>query len=570
MSNPWADSTEEVTEATVVDTPWGDSVETVSEEPTFSDRSAVDRGARGAIGAYDVMGAMVLGGLKESAAGVAGVGDLVYSLVTGDADPLLSSVETIENVRGMGPNLFPVTEGGEYLMEEIEKPMQAYADYAKKGGKTVLEKTGSPELATFEETLIMMAPSMIGMRKTPGKLEKRRQDVKGVEARAHDAGISMEGNIGEQGVGVIRGAEDITGGRQTRGQNFEDIQEAVIQSRKAVKEQVDALYQKARETKASVPASEVNKFAQNARAKLMDYDIETMPIVQKRLGELAEIETLPEASKVKLNALSTFRQRLTKQQAAATDLSQNAALGILKGELDSFLDGMFNADMISGNPAAVQKWKDARAAYSDYAQTFKADKVIKQLGEQAAKPEEIRNWIYGASAVGAKKQAGAVVEKLKKIVGEDSPQFASLRQDVLFDIVEPLLREEPNFKTFVQKYDKFAKNQPTMSAELFPDSQSSLKTLYDHAKALEKSSGQKINFDLNQAVSQALFGHGIAKAGLRVRLAKLAIGAIRRMVEGSDKRRLMSELVGYDVGQPVIPLSPALVSGAIEYQENQK
>ena len=336
------------------------------------------------------------------------------------------------------------------------------------------------------------------------------------------------------------------------------VQERVIQARKDTKKEVSSMYKEAKKTKAAVPTEAVSLFARRTRAKLEeDFDLEDMPRLAKRVEELAAIERLPRNSKIMLSALSAFRARLNRNPAPKSDDAQATGIGILRAELDSFIDGMFNADMISGNPVAVQRWKDARSAYAEYARTFKDNRVVNQLATQVA------NWIFGASAVGAKKQSAAVVAKLKQILGKDSPEFSAIRQEAVFDVVEPLLRDTPDFKAFGKNYERMARSNPTLLKELFEDSRPAMETLYKHSQALQKSAGAKINFDLNQALSQAAFGHSIARAGLKVRLAKTAIALIRRSVEGSDKRRVMSELLGYDVGATAIPPEALLYSGSV-------
>jgi hypothetical protein len=189
--------------------------------------------------------------------------------------------------------------------------------------------------------------------------------------------------------------------------------------------------------------------------------------------------------------------------------------------------------------------------------------------KQEATPEQMSNWIFGASSVGAKSQSGQVVKRLKDILGEDSQQFNALRQEVVYDVMKPLLVEKPNFRQFVNRYNQFVSRNPTLAKELFPDSYDDLRILKRQSEALLKSGGEKINFDLNTAASRALFGHGIAKAGLRVQLARQGISILRRMAEGSDQRRIMSDIVGYDIGAPLIPISAPILTGAAPQQEEQ-
>jgi len=254
----------------------------------------------------------------------------------------------------------------------------------------------------------------------------------------------------------------------------------------------------------------------------------------------------------------------------SADPSENAALGAMKGIYDSYLDAQLNADLITGDPRAVQRWKDARQATIDYKNEFDANRVIRQLGDNDTTPEQVKNWILGANSVGAKKEAGLVVEQLKNTLGVDSPSMGILRQEVLFDIVEPLLRETPNFKTFATKFDNFVKNNPTLSNELFPDSVGNLGTLRRFATAIENNTASGLDLNINQTIARVLFGHEIAKGAVRVNLGTNLLNLVRSTAGLSNKQRLLSEALGYDITSPLLPKAPVAIGGAVQTGINQE
>jgi hypothetical protein len=85
-------------------------------------------------------------------------------------------------------------------------------------------------------------------------------------------------------------------------------------------------------------------------------------------------------------------------------------------EVDSGLQRMLDADLVSGDAAAVNAWRDARRAHSSYAKLFKdttdsagQKNIIARLvqkdaaGNPVVSPGEAANLIFGSSSIGANK-----------------------------------------------------------------------------------------------------------------------------------------------------------------------
>jgi len=507
------------------------------------------------------------GALAQPVAGLAGIGELVSSFIMGEDDALFQATERINQV-SRALTFQPRTETGQDILETVSVPFEKFGELTTAGGDVVFEETGSPGLATVAKVGLEMLAGLPFLGKGRGPLQRRR-DVEEVRQAGADIGVDVDAPTVAQRGQVIESAEAQTGGAVAVAQNLEQVQTAIVSAKADAKAVVDDLFDQARGTNAGIQVGQLKSFDEIVRKSLEGFDIQDMPIVRRRLDEISSIQTAPENFSVNMNEIAKFRRRLNRNRAAATDTAQNSALGVIKGQLDTFLDAQFNSDMVSGNPAAIERWRTANDAFRQYKETFSDNKVIRQLAEQEATPEMVRRWIFGASSVGARAEAGAVVGRIKSIVGEDSPQFVALRQDALFDIMEPLLREEPNFPAFARNYDKFVKRNPTLNKELFPDSISDLDKLRGFSAAIEnnRASGFRINVD--QSISRALFGHGIAKAGLKVSIMGQVIGLIKRAAGRSDKQRLMSELLGYDVTTPTIPFAPVAAISTIETAEQQ-
>lgn len=514
------------------------------------------------------VGEMILslgtGAVAQPLAGLEGIGQLIYSTVRGDDNPLQAASDRVERV-SEALTYQPKTAGGRFVAESVGKPLQKIGEMGERAGTAAMEATGDPGMGAAVQTGVESAPMLLGVRRPRVSPGQRRRDVREIESQAEELDFDLGASGARQREQVTAAGERMTGGRQSRAEPFPEIQASVQQARQATKETVDQLYDEARASRAGVPAKSIQEFSPVAQRSLQTFDVETMPIVKRRLSELDEVNALPPNSAVKLEALDKWRQRLNKNRPAATDTSQAAALNVLKGQFDNFIEAQFNADMISGSPLAVSKWKDARGAFRQYKQQFDENRVISQLARKEATPEEMRNWVFGASTTGAKKQAADTVKRLKEIIGEDSPQIAALRQDALIDVMEPLFREQPNLKQFANNYDRLIRTNKSLANELFPESQQkALKSLRNFAQAAQKRSPDAVMRDLNRIGAVALFGHGIAKAGLKVRLAQNAFGFLRRAGDKSARRQIMGDILGYDPYASLIPKSPALIGSAVQ------
>jgi hypothetical protein len=524
--------------------------------------------------------------ISEPIAGLGGIYEVISGLVSGNDDFMVDAVNRINQIRDVG-SYTPKSETGKRYVENIGEFFKPYEEFAQRRGESAGQSFGeftgdvsaqatlpSRIADTAEYTAVMMAPSLIGVPGAMRRSATRTQGMSEISALEDATGIRTRSSPTRQAEQIGESVMRTTGGQAVRGANFDDIQNAVIQARNSRKEFTGQLFDTARNTRAFIPIAEASVLPQMVRRSLQDYDIKAMPIVSSRLNEMESFlsEISDQRGSVNLNALAQFRQRINRNRAPQNDLTQNSALGIMKGEIDGMIDSMFDADMISGDPAAVTRWRDANQAYRQYREDFTANKVIRRLSEQSATPEEVRNWILGAGKVGGKAQSGEVVRRLKDILGNDSPQVAAVRQDVLFDLLEPMLGESPNINQFAARYDQFMRNNNTLATELFPESLPEITALRRMAGAVDKATGPQFQMELDATLARALFGHALAKGQVRVGLARNVLNFMyRSATEPSRQRQIMGELLGYDPMMPVIPPSslaiPSAIPAAIESME---
>lgn len=524
-------------------------------------------------GTGEMLATMLTGALTEPIAGLAGITEGVAALVAGDEDPLLRASERVQRVRevgltGAGGTFIPKTEAGRESLQAIAAPIEAlFKRVVTPVAQRVGDVTGSPLAATIVQTAAETFPP--GLRPRPRAVARRRAGQQRLGELERNTGVTLDNPIELQTEQLGARAVELTEGQVSRAANFDQVQGSLMAAKEIAKQNTNTLYTIARETQAAIPREFITILNDSIHEAIGDFDVtdfrnKVMPNrvnLNNRLKELEALVNSDASPDVQLNELSSFRQRLNRNQGV--DASERFALGKVKGVLDSFLDDMFNADMVSGDPAAIQRWKDANRAFADYKKTFSDNKVIAKLTEIEADPNQIKNWIMGANAVGAKTNSAQVINSIGDIIGRDSPQFSAIRQEVLFDVMEPLLRDEPNLKAFINNYDKFVRNNGKLADSVFPESKAALKDLRDMAKAASGVFTTRFQLNLTQTMARAFFGHALSKGQVRINIATQLLGFIAS-AGTTRSRQISARVLGYDLRAPVLPISPLIGIGALQ------
>jgi hypothetical protein len=227
----------------------------------------------------------------------------------------------------------------------------------------------------------------------------------------------------------------------------------------------------------------------------------------------------------------------------------------MKGALQDHMDQLFQNDMISGDEASLNAWKNARGLTKDIADRFEANKTIYRLLTSDATPEEVHNFLFNASESGVKAGAGAVVQKLKQIFGENSPQINAVRLEMLTDALAPLRDvKNPDWQAFVNYYDKTVRNNPTLMKELSPYAKSGLDDIYNLAKAnIKTGHSAYLQVHLPTIISRFLVGSQLAHRAALVRLGAWVIDASMGNTTRSVRNRLITQLTGVDPVKSIVP-----------------
>lgn len=397
--------------------------------------------------------------------------------------------------------------------------------------------------------------------------------------RISDVGIDPMTSPGNQVAQVATAARGMTA--PWRGSAMPDIAEAVTSRREAARRAGNEAFDVARSYRAAIPATAVTQFHRNLRRSLLDagFDLgaDGMSAMSRNMSNLAELADPKVTFPRKIQALEQWRRRVSTMSPRDGSPAEAAAIRA-KNAYDDWMDGLFNNDMISGSPDAVDAWRTARSAWADYKNRFDSNRVIRDLAKRETTPEQMRHWLFNTSAVGAKKEAGLVVERLNDILGKSSPQMAALRSEVMLDIAAPLFDDIPDINGFLRNYRKWFDNNTTLRENLF--SEGSLKELDDLvglSKTIASRRGTSVAdmrpVDITgrgiQLLNRILVGHGIAQGGARIQASNVVANFIRQNVSGRGARmQMLRDYMGIEPTQQLLPAPASTGASLMRLQQN--
>lgn len=194
-------------------------------------------------------------------------------------------------------------------------------------------------------------------------------------------------------------------------------------------------------------------------------------------------------SGVTLKGVDQMRKRLSafrKDAFSSGNAADGRAAAAVLDSFDTQINNAVNGGLFNGDKRAIQAWNDARAAYSDYRKTFTAGKndpvgrVVEKItgkgNNPAAIPNDVADFIYGSSGVNPNSLNVGVARRIKKIMGETSPEWSGVKQGLFSRIIEP----PPGVTDFgpgrmAQRINKFLNGDgKEMSQVIFSPSERSL------------------------------------------------------------------------------------------------
>ena len=118
--------------------------------------------------------------------------------------------------------------------------------------------------------------------------------------------------------------------------------------------------------------------------------------------------------------------------AASNDSDRRAARHVMRG-FDDWLNSAFDNALFSGSDEALQAFKDARAANADWRTRFgfnardDADRIVNRIATGEVTPQEVSNWLVGASKVGSKGVSSRLLTRIAEATGNDPESMQAIR-----------------------------------------------------------------------------------------------------------------------------------------------
>jgi hypothetical protein len=139
---------------------------------------------------------------------------------------------------------------------------------------------------------------------------------------------------------------------------------------------------------------------------------------------------------VNMQGLEQTRKRLNAlSQAATNDADRRAARHVI-GAFDDWIGSAFDNALFSGSDEALQSYRAARAANADWRTRFgfnqrdDADRIVNRIVTGEVTPQEVSNYIVGASKVGAKGVSSRLMTRLTEATGGDPEALQAIRGGV--------------------------------------------------------------------------------------------------------------------------------------------
>lgn len=144
----------------------------------------------------------------------------------------------------------------------------------------------------------------------------------------------------------------------------------------------------------------------------------------------------PTRAAVSAQGIEQVRKRLNAFSRAATnDADRSAARQIIR-EFDNWQSDAFDNALFSGSDEALAAFRQARAANTEWRQRFgfnardDADRLVNRIVTGEVTPQEVSNWLVGASQVGAKGVSSRLLVRIAEATGGDAEAMQAIRGGV--------------------------------------------------------------------------------------------------------------------------------------------
>jgi hypothetical protein len=341
------------------------------------------------------------------------VGDAIPKAVAGLTDDLGRAVGTVADEYGAG--------SGPNVANRIGNRLQDAADAERGAATAQAQQSDAAALGDWERFQQGQNAAL------------DRQDATALQRAQAGVGNMSPQDMGATLIQRLRGGEEAARARKTE------------------------LYQAAGNSDAAISADAVGNVRSRVAQSLNDdgrvVDGVLTPASSRMLDELQrfsgmDIENraigasppapggeIPERAAVNVQGIEQTRKRLTAMSRAATNDADRAAARHIIREFDNWESDAFDNSLFSGSPEALQQVRSARDANREWRQNYynnrdDADKIINRVVTGEVTPQEVSNWIVGASQVGAKGTSSRLLTRLAEVTGNDAEAMQAIRGGV--------------------------------------------------------------------------------------------------------------------------------------------
>ena len=292
----------------------------------------------------------------------------------------------------------------------------------------------------------------------------------------------------------------VAGGERTiakPSQAGDTVAEGVQTRAQRLGQQIDDAYEEVRGTDARLTARSFRGLARRVTSSVREsFDLhkDINPFTMRAIGNLAKVERqVTKRSKsgaitgVAFRAIETERRKINNLISSAAG-SDRTALTRIKNSLDDWIDEAFDNALFTGDPAALQKMKDARSLRTKFGELYEpknpqdvAGKVVQKiLQDETITPEQVVNNIFGRRGLGQKDASVQIVERIKRIVGEDSPDWSALKEAAWLRLSKEIGTDTLSPRKFATKFNTVMdENQSLMETLFSPDEMSMMQRFRD-------------------------------------------------------------------------------------------
>lgn len=173
--------------------------------------------------------------------------------------------------------------------------------------------------------------------------------------------------------------------------------------------------------------------------------------IRKAAGEIDNVLGAPletsagEVTHSSFDAVENARQILNRYYREATDQDVRFGLQQMIGKFDERIENAINNNLYSGDPKALQAWKNARKLWSNYQKQFgiqrtgpESGSLVRQIVNENKSPEAIANMLFNVKTDKALKSAAAkILNQLKTGLGSNSQEYEKIRAAYVNKIMTP-------------------------------------------------------------------------------------------------------------------------------------